>query len=204
MVKLMNQDRESTGKTGGASRPLPSTEDLLDLFSSGDREAAAMLLDRLYTELHAIARGYMRREREGHTLQPTALVNEAYIRLIGRGGAAWKNKAHFLGSAARTMRRILVDHARRRLAQKRGGGDVRVTLSDNIPASAIQDHDMLAVHEALEKLTKLSERQAKVIDLRFFAGLSVEETAQVLGISTRTVKAESRMAKAWLRRELAG
>ena len=199
----MNQSgkpREDAIYDPGTSR---SIQDLLDRFSSGDQKAAADLLDRLYMELRSIAQQYMRRERDDHTLQPTALVNEAYLRLVGGSGVVWKDKAHFLGTAAQTMRRILVDHARKRLAKKRGGGDVRITLIDNIPASALMGQDLLDVHEALKKLAKLSERQARIMDLRFFAGLSVEETAQVLRVSTRTVKSDTRMAKAWLKRELA-
>lgn len=180
----------------------PAVQELLDRFSAGDREAAETLLERLYAELRSIAAQYMRRERDDHTLQPTALVNEAYIRLVGGKTLAWKDKTHFLAAAARTMRRILVDHARKRLAKKRGGGDARVTLIDNIPASALMGQDLLEIHEALEKLAKLSERQARIIDLRYFAGLSVEETARALDVSTRTVKSETRMAKAWLKREL--
>jgi RNA polymerase sigma factor (TIGR02999 family) len=180
-----------------------SIQDLLDGFSAGDEKAAADLLERLYAELHLIAQQHMRRERVDHTLQPTALVNEAYLRMVGGAGVTWKDKAHFLAAAARTMRRILVDHARKKLARKRGGGDVKITLMDNIPASALKEQDLLAVHEALKKLAELSERQARIMDMRFFAGLSVEETARILGISERTVKSETRMAKAWLKRELA-
>jgi RNA polymerase sigma factor (TIGR02999 family) len=179
-----------------------SIQDLFDGFSAGDEKATADLLEHLYAELHFIAQQHMRRERVDHTLQPTALVNEAYIRLVGGASVAWKDKTHFLAAAAQTMRRILVDHARKRVAKKRGGGDVKITLIYNIPASALQEQDLLAVHEVLKKLAELSERQARIMDMRFFAGLSVEETAQILGISERTVKSETRMAKAWLKREL--
>jgi len=178
-------------------------QELLNRFSVGDQDAAAILLERLYLELRHIAEQYMRRERGDHTLQATALVNEAYIRLVGGSGMVWRDKTHFLATAARTMRRILVDHARKKAAGKRGGGRIRVTLLDNIPASSLQEQDLLTVHEALKKLEQLSERQARIMDLRFFAGLSVEETAQVLDVSPRTVKSETRLAKAWLRRELA-
>ncbi len=200
--EMNKSDEPQEGATQDSTTP-ESVQDLLDRFSAGDQEAAGVLLDRLYCELRFIAQQHMRRERVDHTLQPTALVNEAYIRLVGGSRVAWKDKTHFLATAAQTMRRILVDHARKRLAKKRGGGDVRITLFDNIPAAALKEQDLLAVHEALKKLGELSERQARIIDLRFFAGLSVEETAKVLEVSTRTVKSETRMAKAWLKRELA-
>lgn len=145
----------------------------------------------------------MRQERQDHTLRPTALVNEAYLRLLGaQTGTAWKDRAHFMATAARTMRRILVDHARKRLAQKRGGGGFKVVLDENMPAVLPPDHDFIAIHEALERLSKLDDRRAQVIDLRYFGGLSVDETAKALGVSEKTVKNDVRFAKAWLRREL--
>jgi len=199
-MKQGDGPREDPTRDATSSEPV---QDLLDGFSAGDEQTTADLLERLYAELHFIAQQHMRRERADHTLQPTALVNEAFLRLAGGAGVTWKDKAHFLAAAARTMRRILVDHARKKSARKRGGGEVRITFLDNIPASALQEQDLLAVHEALRKLAELSERQARIMDMRFFAGLSVQETAQVLGISERTVKSETRMAKAWLKRELA-
>ena len=176
---------------------------LLVDWSRGEREALDALLPLVYDELHRIAERYFRRESAGHTLQPTALVNEAYVRLIDQRRVSWQNRAHFFGVAASLMRRILVDHARKRHAQKRGGGQPGITLQ---PASgweeAAADVEILDLDVALDALAAFDPRQARVTELRFFCGLDVEETAAVVGISTATVKREWRVARAWLQREL--
>jgi RNA polymerase sigma factor (TIGR02999 family) len=173
--------------------------------ASGDRGAAEQLLPVLYGELHSLAERMMRDQRPGHTLQPTALINEAWLKLIGVGeGAAYANRAHFAGVAARAMRSVLVDHARRRQADKRGGSMERVALDDVVDLFAERAPDLLALDEALERLTKMDEQLGRLVELRFFAGLSVEETAEILEISTPTVTRGWRVARMWLRRELDG
>jgi RNA polymerase sigma-70 factor, ECF subfamily len=173
---------------------------LLRQWREGDPSAADRLLPVVYGELHRLAAGYLRRERTGHTLQSTALVNEAWMKMADQGGP-WQNRAHFLGVAAQAMRRILVDHARRKSAQKRGGNDARVTLAD-VAAPVVDEVDLILLDEALERLAALDPRQAKMITMRFFAGLTVEETAEALGVSEKTVKRDWVAAKAWLHREL--
>ena len=176
--------------------------ELLQDWSRGEREALDQLLPVVYNELHKQAARYLRRERAGHTLQPTALVNEAFLRLINQRDVRWQNRAHFFGLAAQLMRRILVDHARERLAAKRGGADIRLTLDEQVAAVGARDVDLLALDEALTRLAALDVRQSRIVELRFFSGLNVEETAEVLGVSPATVKLDWSMAKAWLRREL--
>jgi len=156
--------------------------------------------------LRRIAAGYLRRERDGHTLQPTALVNEAYMRLVDQRDVTWQNRAHFLGIAAQVMRRILVDHARARLTAKRGGGVAPITLAGAAHGGAQEtdDVDLLALHDALERLAALDPEQARLVELRYFGGLTIEETAEALGVSPATVKREWALARAWLRRELSG
>lgn len=185
--------------------PDPSTEVTrwLQEWSAGDPSAADRLLPVVYRELHRLADGYLSRERAGHTLQATALVNEAWLRLSGQD-ASWQSRAHFLGVAAQAMRRILVDHARRRAAAKRGGGSVRVTLSDDVAAVAPGGPDLVSLDEALERLAALDPRQARVVEMRFFAGLEVAETAAALGVSEATVKRDWTAAKAFLHREISG
>ena len=173
---------------------------LLRRWSDGDRSALDELLPLVYDELRRLARSYLRRERAEHTLESTALVHEAYLRLIDQN-ASWQSRAHFFGVAAQMMRRILVDHARARQAAKRGDG-LRVTLDEGMAIAEARNLDVLVLDRALENLTKLDERQAKVVELRFFAGLSVEETAEVMSTSPATVKREGTMAKAWLSREM--
>jgi RNA polymerase sigma-70 factor, ECF subfamily len=174
---------------------------MLREWSAGDPSAADRLLPVLYDELHRLASSYLRRERTGHTLQSTALVNEAWMKLAEQS-APWQNRAHFLGVAAQAMRRILVDHARRKSALKRGGAEVRVTLAD-VAAPDGREVDLVHLDEALERLAALDARQAKMVTMRFFAGLTVEETAEALGVSEKTVKRDWAAAKAWLHRELA-
>jgi RNA polymerase sigma-70 factor (ECF subfamily) len=158
----------------------------------------------VYEELRRQAARYLRREQEGHTLQTTALIHEAYVRLVDQRNVQWQNRAHFFGIAAQLMRRILVDHARAKKRVKRGGSDVRVSLADADVAVKGQELDVVAVDEALQRLAALDEQQSRVVELRFFSGLTVEETAEVMGISKATVKRDWAMAKAWLHRELSG
>lgn len=165
-----------------------------------DPDTAARLIAAVYSELHRLATRALRRERPGHTLQPTALVNEAFLKLAAQKGIEWQNRAHFSGVAARLMREILVDYARKRGAAKRGG--LHVTLDDSLQISANRLDEVVACDEVLRRLEELDPRQGRIVELRFFAGLSVEEIAEVLRISTPTVKREWASAKAWLHREL--
>jgi RNA polymerase sigma factor (TIGR02999 family) len=158
----------------------------------------------VYQELQRIARRCMRGERAGNSLQATALVNEAYLRLIDVQHVNWQNRAHFLAMSARLMRRILVDYARSKGYQKRGGGAVQVTFDEALPVAGGLDPDLMAVNDALEALAKVDERKSRVVELRFFGGLSVEETAAVLNVSPETVMRDWKLAKAWLLRELRG
>ncbi|HET9424365.1 MAG TPA: sigma-70 family RNA polymerase sigma factor [Gemmatimonadaceae bacterium] len=181
----------------------PDVTQMLRAWREGDQAAAERLLPIVYAELHRRAAAAMRREDDGHTLQPTALVNEAYMRLVGQRHAQWQNRSQFYGVAAQLMRRILIDHAREHLAAKRGGGARQVTLSGvDAPADGDEAVDILALHDALDRLAVLDERQAKIVELRYFAGLGVEEAAETLEISPATVKREWATARAWLRREL--
>jgi len=168
----------------------------------GATEAACDLLPVVYARLRSLAARYMRHERPEHTLQPTALVHEAYVRLIDGPHRDWGGKTHFFAVAATQMRRILIEHARARAATKRGGGATRVDLSASGFAAPGNLVDMVALDEALQRLAHVSPRQCRVVELRFFGGLSVEETARLLGISETTVKGDWRVAKAWLAREL--
>lgn len=170
---------------------------LLDQVNRGDAEALDHLIRTIYAELRRMSAAIMRRESAGHTLQPTALVNEAFIRLI-HGDTKWENRAHFFGAAARAMRRILVDHARAKSALKRGGESNRVTFDDLAVASADRQVDVLALDEALRALERENPRLAKVVELRYFAGCSIEETAALLEVSAATVKRDWVYARAWL------
>jgi RNA polymerase sigma-70 factor, ECF subfamily len=184
----------------------PAVTQLLRAWSEGDESALERLLPLVEGELRRLARGYMARERGGHTLQPTALVNEAFLRLIDARQVRWQDRAHFLGIAARLMRRVLVDHARSRGYQKRGGGAARVTFTEALavaPEPAL-DLDLVALDHALEELAAADARKARVIELRFFGGLSVEETAEVLHLSTDSIKRDWRLGKLWLLRALEG
>ncbi len=175
--------------------------ELLKKWSGGDAAALEELTPLIYAELHRIAKSYMRRERDGHTLQTSALVNEAYVRLIDWKSAKWENRAHFFGVSAQLMRRILVDFARSRPKTK--DGDARhVSLEEAFTVTAEKDTDLVALDEALNELAQFDERKAKIVELKFFGGLSVEETAEVLKISGVTVMREWSKAKAWLYREL--
>ena len=185
----------------------PTTPDFtrtLKRVSGGERAALDVLLPAVYDELRRLAASYLRRERTGHTLQPTALAHEAFVRLVDQREVTWQDRAHFLGLAAQAMRRILADHARRRKALKRGGQDLRVTLERVDVAAPEGSVDAADLDEALGRLAKLDERQAQIVDLRFFGGLTIEETAEVLEISPATVKRDWLLARAWLHREIAG
>jgi RNA polymerase sigma factor (TIGR02999 family) len=183
------------------SEQSPVTE-LLRAWSGGDEAALDALIPLVEAELRRLARGYMARERRGHTLQTSALVNEAFMRLVGARQVGWHDRAHFLGIAARLMRRVLVDHARTRGVRKRGGGDYKVPLDDGMAVSPAPDFNLLALDRALEALAAVDERKSRVIEMRFFGGMTVEETAEALHVSPDTVKRDWRLAKLWLLREL--
>jgi RNA polymerase sigma factor (TIGR02999 family) len=169
----------------------------------GREGASDRLIPLVYGELHDLAVHYMRAERGDHTLQPTALVHEAYLRLVDQRQASWQNRSHFFGIAAQAMRRILVDHARRKRAAKREGGE-RITLDESVAESPERSVDMLALDEALERLAALDPRQARVVELRYFGGLDIEQTAEAIGISPATVKRDWTFARAFLQREMDG
>ena len=175
---------------------------LLEQWGGGDQQALERLTPLVYSELHRLASRYLRRERPDHTLQSTALVNEAYLKLVGQHSVRWQNRAHFFGIAAQLIRRILVDYARTRLADKRGSNAPKLSLDDVLESPAARDLDLLALDDALEDLAKIDARQSRVVELRFFAGLSVEETAEVMQMSPATVKREWTAAKAWLFRQI--
>jgi RNA polymerase sigma factor (TIGR02999 family) len=176
--------------------------ELLLAWGDGDQEALSRLTPLIYGELHRLAQGYMRREHTGHTLQATALVNEAYIKLVDSSRVRWQNRTHFVAVAAQLMRRILVDFARNRQYQKRGGDLRRTTLHEGLGITAHSDSDLVGLDTALQELANLDARKARVVELRFFGGLSLEETAEALQVSTDTVGRDWRAAKAWLKREL--
>ncbi|HXD30050.1 MAG TPA: sigma-70 family RNA polymerase sigma factor [Pyrinomonadaceae bacterium] len=178
------------------------TELLID-WGKGNQAALDRLMPLVYSELRRLASNYLRRERQGHTLQPTALVNEAYLKLVDQRSAKWQNRAQFFGVAAQLMRRILVDHAREHQAAKRGGADQqRLSITSAEGLASQPPIDLLALHEALEELSTLDPQQSRIVELRFFGGLSIEETAEVLGIGHATVERDWKMARAWLRRKL--
>ena len=178
-----------------------STQLLVDL-SRGDPCAAAKLLPLVYDELRVLAARYMESEPSNHTLQPTALVHEAYLRLVDMTKIDWRGRAQFMALAARQIRKILVDHVRRRKARKRGAGHQRVVFEESLHAKAERDPDILALDDALIELAKRSERQSQVVELRFFAGMRIEEVAEVLGVSAGTVNGDWRTARAWLRKHM--
>ena len=178
------------------------TQLLID-WSEGDQTALDKLMPLVYDELRRLASNYLRRERREHTLQPTALVNEAYLRLIDQRNARWQNRAQFFGISAQLMRRILVDHARQHQAAKRGGSDQKrlsITRAEGMTSQPAVD--LLALNEALDELSKMDPQQSRIVELKFFGGLSIDETAEVLGIGHATVEREWKLARAWLRRQL--
>jgi len=183
------------GETGEVTR-------LLAAVRNGDEQALQGLIPLVYQELRRLAAHYMQKERPDHSLQATELVHEAYLRLVGRGLPEWQNRAHFFAVAAKVMRNLLVDHARARQRVKRGGGPVRL---DDVPEpAAFQSEELLAIEDALERLAGIDPRQGRIVELRYFGGLSIEEIATVMEISERTVKREWQMARAWLRAEVGG
>ena len=190
------------------ARPSPAgVTDLLIAWGAGDRSALDKLLPIVYDELRRQASRALRREKQGHSLQATALVHEAYFRLVEQDRVLWRNRAHFFGVAAQLIRRILIDHARQRLAAKRGGGGARLTLdgfeAQHTVTGSADVIDVLALHDALERLGEHFPDQVRVVELRYFAGLTIEETAAALSVAPATVKRKWEMARGWLHRELA-
>lgn len=176
---------------------------LLVKWGDGDQAALETLMPLVYSELRRLASNYLRRERQNHTLQPTALVNEAYLKLIDQRKPRWQNRAQFYGVAAQMMRRILVDHARQNKAAKRGGSEQqRLSITSAGQLGEKPDTDLLALHEALKELKTFDQQQERIVELKFFGGLSIEETAEVMGIGHATVERDWKMARAWLRRKL--
>ena len=184
--------------------PAPTDEvtELLAAWSDGDAAALDRLLPLVEAELHWLAQRYLRRERQGHTLQTTALVNEAYLRLVDQRQVRWQNREHFFGIAAQVMRRILIDHARRVAYAKRGGGAARISLDEACVMAPERARELVALDDALSALARVDQRKGRVVELRYFGGLSVEETAEVLGVHPDTVTRDFQRAKAFLRREL--
>ncbi|HJY28469.1 MAG TPA: sigma-70 family RNA polymerase sigma factor [Pyrinomonadaceae bacterium] len=182
--------------------PKQNVTDLLNAWGAGDKGAFDELVTVVYAELRRQASRYLRRENPGHTLQTTDLIHEAYLRLVDQKTSHWQNRAQFFGIAAQLMRRILVDHARARHRAKRGGQNIRISLDEEVADGRVKDVELIDIDEALNRLAEIDIQQSKIVELRFFSGLNVEETAQILGISPRTVKRSWRFAKAWLRREL--
>lgn len=192
-----------TDMAGDSARPKKSeVTRWLIAGSAGDARALEALLPLVYDELHRQAVRFFNRERAGHTLQPTALVNEVYLRLINQREVNWQNRAQFFGIAAEMMRRILVSHARGRQAQKRGGAAQHITLDEGVAAEPQRDLNLLALDDALTRLEQLDPEKSRMVELRFFSGLSVEETAKVMGVSPRTIDRKWQTAKAWLHREI--
>ncbi len=183
--------------------PSEITQMLIEL-TGGNRDVVNQILPHIYDELRRLAGSYLRRERADHTLQPTALVHEAYMKLIDQKQVHWQNRAHFFGIAAQVMRRILMDHARKHTAEKRGGDADKLPLEEEIlVVSHERSGDLIALDDALQALAQFDEQKAKIVELRYFGGLSIEETAEVMGVSVPTINRQWRMAKAWLHSELA-
>jgi RNA polymerase sigma factor (TIGR02999 family) len=186
-----------------SSGAAPDVTQLLVNWSHGDQQALEELMPLVYGELRRLASAHLRRERPNHTLQSTALVNEAFMRLVNQHNVEWRNRAHFYGIAAQMIRRILVDYARSQHAEKRGAGAVKLELDDAMAvAQQAPDVDLLGLNNALERLAGLDERQSRIVELRFFAGLSIEETAEVMHLSPASIKREWQTARAWLYREM--
>ncbi len=182
--------------------PTDNVTQLLIEVSKGDRDAVDLLLPVIYDELRKLAANYLRRERIDHTLQPTALVHEAYIRLVDQTRVNWQNRAHFFGVAAQIMRRLLVDHARKHNAEKRGQDFQKLSLDENIDRAVERSSELIALDDALKALAILDEQKARMVELRYFGGLSIEETADVMGVAPTTVKRQWRFVKAWLYGEM--
>ena len=175
---------------------------LLVAWGNGDQEARDQLMPLVYAELHRLAHRHIKRERPGHTLQTSALVNEAFVRLVDQREVQWQSRGHFFSIAAQMMRRILVDYARKRRFAKRGGNQLQVTLNEDIVAAKQRSADVILLDDALKQLAEVDERKSKVVELKFFGGLSIEETAETLGVSPGTVMRDWTLAKAWLRRAM--
>ena len=187
----------------GETVPLDVTQLLTD-WSRGDQRALDELMPLVYQDLHRRARQYLRRERPDHTLQPTAVIHEAYLRMVNDSLPEWNGRAHFFAVASRVMRQILVDHARRHRAGKRGAGVANVSLDDALVPAQVENSELVALDEALNKLAEFDERKARIVEMRYFGGCTVEETALALGIAGITVMREMRLAEAWLRRSMQG
>jgi len=194
-LRPMEDERGEEDESGEITR-------LLQAWSEGDGAAREQLMPLVYDELRRIAKRYMDHERPGHTLQPTALVNTLYPRLVRRRSVSFRNRAHFFGAVARMMRRILKDYARKRLAEKRGAGAGHLTLDEARDAFEQRDLELIALDDSLRDLARIDERQSRVVEMRFFAGLTYEEIGEVLGIAAETAKRDFRLAKAWLREQL--
>jgi RNA polymerase sigma factor (TIGR02999 family) len=199
--RVRSPDRDAMADAGGAP-PAGVVTGLLRAWSQGDLEARERLMPLVYAELRRRAAAYLRRERKDHTLQPTALVHEAYLRLVGQQRVVWQNRAHFFGIAAQMMRRILVDHAKRQRRGKRFGGAVRVPLDDRVGAPPPPECDLLLLDQALDELAAIDPRQGQIVELRYFGGLSESEVAEVLTISRSTVTREWLIARGWLYRRV--
>ncbi len=194
-----NETYSNEASSGGTSRDVTR---LLSAWGGGDEAALDRLYPLVYEELHRLAHGRMRHERSDHTLQPTALVHEAFLRLVDQNRGGWESRGHFFAIAARMMRRVLVDYARQRSRNKRGGDAVRLPLDEAMGITRQPAGDVLAIHEALEVLVTVDPRKAKMVELRFFGGLSIDETAECLNVSPGTVMRDWTLAKAWLKRQL--
>ena len=200
--RLRTPNRDTSSGRGDSPSERDDVTRLLRAWGNGDLEAREELMSRVYEELRGRAAGYLRRERSDHSLQPTALVNEAYLRLVEQQRVVWQNRAHFFGVAAQMMRRILVDYARGRARVKRFGGALRVELDDRIGAEQPRHCELLVIDQALTELTAMDGRQGQIVELRYFGGLTDEEIAVALGISRSTVTREWRIAKGWLYRRI--
>ena len=199
---LQRDELSDNRKSNMPSPPPNEITPLLLRWSQGDEIAFSQLLPIVYQELHRLAQHYLRGEQAGHTLQPTALINEAYLRLVKQDFPEWQSRRHFYGVAAQLMRQILVEHARARMADKRGGGERKYSLDEALTFSQDKAAELVALDDALGALAKFDERKVRIIELRYFGGLSLEETAEALGISVATIGHEMRLARAWLRREM--
>jgi RNA polymerase sigma factor (TIGR02999 family) len=202
MCAILDARSDDSGGGGVDTSGSSGVTELLLRWRAGDEQARERLMALVYADLRRKAAAYLRRERAGHTLQPTALVHEAYLRLVDQNRVAWQGRAHFLAVAASMMRRVLMDHGRRQKAKKRGGPRSRVTLDEHLAPSVPREVDLMALDEALDALAALDEQKARIVELRAFGGLEVEETAEALGISPATVKRHWAFALAWLQQRL--
>jgi RNA polymerase sigma factor (TIGR02999 family) len=199
-LRLQSRQKERSSRL--SQNPTENVTRLLIELSKGDRGAVDLLLPVIYDELRKLAANYLRRERPDHTLQPTALVHEAYLRLVDQTRVNWQNRAHFFGVAAQIMRRLLVDHARKHNAEKRGQDFQKLSLDENIDRAVERSTELIALDDALRAFAEFDEQKARMVELRYFGGLSIEETADVLGVTPTTIKRHWRFAKAWLHGEM--